>query len=191
MEPLTHGDSVKYEFVNNADHLRISRKRFYAQYKVIRYATSIKILLAIALSLVMVLSVDLHNYDWSVAGFCIVALWLFLFYSLRPNGLSHRSRLPRSWRLSPYFNIKATVCHDETVFYSFDSTAEVNMSWSLICKARSFADGLLIFMGPKQVLWLPDANVTSGTPESARAFVRNRVTNFAVVDFPKALRARK
>ena len=177
---------VKYSFVNDENYFLALQSRF--RHRVIQYAGAIKIFLAIALTFGIAIPLRLHGYDWSIIGVGTVLVCMLVF-GVRLKR-TRRKAIPRSWRRSPFFNTRATACLGESLSYSFSTRIEVdrfegNMSWSGITKAKSFRDGLLVFFSARQMLWLPDQCLTSGTADEARELVRRHVTNYATINFPK------
>jgi len=114
----------------------------------------------------------LRHRFFAATGYLAIALLLVL--APRLDAWLLRRRL----RKSPYHNDDAVVRISDEGVSVRGRSSEVRMDWSVITKARRFADGLMLFQGPHVFHWLPDSAFTGGSPSEAENLVRSRVTDY-------------
>jgi hypothetical protein len=88
---------------------------------------------------------------WLLVPFAAFAGALFLGWPLDAWFLRRR------FRKSPYYNDEITLTISDEGIHGTGRSSETRLNWSLITKARRFADGLLLFQGPQVFHWLPNA----------------------------------
>jgi len=138
-----------------------------------------------------------HSIAWaallatSFAGWLLTrdaffaSLLLFVIFLLVFLVFSRPRLFRRQLSQSPFFGQAFAMECSEAGFSLHGSEVDTKATWVIVTRTIAFTDGLLLLSGPQQVRWLPDACLTRGTPEQVRALIRDRVTNYRNIDFPR------
>jgi hypothetical protein len=129
------------------------------------------------LTLLTLVGVCLYTQAPFPALFLGAFVLLLAFAARLDNWLVHRR-----FRKSPYYDDDMVVRLSDDGVFLRGRAAETRLEWSIITKARRFADGLLLFQGPHLFNWLPDAASDPASCLEAEALVKDRVRDYYDVE---------
>jgi hypothetical protein len=88
--------------------------------------------------------------------------------------------MKRRFRRSPFYNNDVLVAVYPDGYTSQSANCTIELSWSTFTKARRFADGFLLFNGPQQCHWWPDAALSRGNMHAVESIVKAEVADFDI-----------
>ncbi len=87
-------------------------------------------------------------------------------------------RLRREFSESPWFNEVVVVTLSAEGLQIVTPQSNSHLKWSVLTKARSFPDGILLQEGTCIAVWLPDSAQVSGIQADVEALVRAHVSDY-------------
>jgi len=88
----------------------------------------------------------------------------------------------RSFRKSPFYNSDVVIQLSEQGYLGRDANSRTQLGWPVFTKGRRFPDGFLLFTGPHQFHWWPNAALSSGTTSEVDAIVRRNVAGYEAAE---------
>jgi hypothetical protein len=93
----------------------------------------------------------------------------------------------RRFRRSPFYNNNVLVAVYPDGYISRSANGTVELSWRAFTKVRRFKDGFLVFTGPQQFDWWPDAALCRGNLKAVEAIVRSEILDYEITQKRKSL----
>lgn len=90
--------------------------------------------------------------------------------------------IKRRFRKSPYWNDNVAVSVTADGINAVGSRSDTKFAWTVITRARRFANGFLLFQGPGMLNWLPDTALSDSTPVEVESLIQAHVKDYKVVE---------
>ena len=163
-----------YLLTNDLEFYETGFLRYRAQHKMRRFVLIVKWIgtFVLASAIPMALTFQRGTAAWGPAV-AVAAAIIFIWLSPKIDLWWMWRRLRRD----PMVGRPVRMSLDEQGFQSSTEGASSNLSWKLFSRAVRFADGWILFRGPRLYFWLADASASDETTVAkAGELIRKHVT---------------